>query len=323
MNEHLTPMIAREAGLDEPQVESGRYLNAIWRSRYLIAGIAVAVAVAVAVVSLLLTSTYEARATVLLSNESSDSEVQRRQLATLDEFIVSSRVLSDAASELDLSKEELEDKVDSSVDPEANLIDVIASSEDPEQAAEIANTVVASFIDLPETIAPEKQLFENAEPPKDAASPKPLRNGVLALFAALFVGVLVALARDQFRPRIISTRDLSRLTGLSVLASIPEARWSTARRRRLITAVEDEAYRTLAAEVQLALPPEDRHLILVTSATHGEGKTTVTARLGQALAESGQDVLVIDGGRAFMSCSTFPASQVWPESSSQLRMAPP
>ena len=45
-------------------------------------------------------------------------------------------------------------------------------------------------------------------PPEERASPKPVRNGVLAVFLGLFIGVLVALGRDQLVPRVSSQREL-------------------------------------------------------------------------------------------------------------------
>ena len=41
--------------------------------------------------------------------------------------------------------------------------------------------------------------------PSERSSPKPLRNGVIALFLGLFIGVLVALASDQLVPRVTGT----------------------------------------------------------------------------------------------------------------------
>jgi non-specific protein-tyrosine kinase len=55
-----------------------------------------------------------------------------------------------------------------------------------------------------------------------------------------------------------------------------------------------EAYRTLRTNLQFSSLDRDVRCVLVTSAVAGEGKTTVVANLGVALAESGQRVLLID-----------------------------
>lgn len=141
----------------------------------------------------------------------------------------------------------------------------------------------------------ELQIAERAEAPTRPASPRPLRNGVLAFVAALFLGVLLALGRDLLVPRVGGARDLSRLTRLTVLAGVPYVRSWSGRRRRYASAAEDEAYQTLRAWVELQLPAETTRVLLMTSAVHSEGKTTATARLGQALAEAGNGVLLVSG----------------------------
>jgi capsular exopolysaccharide synthesis family protein len=138
------------------------------------------------------------------------------------------------------------------------------------------------------------QLAEAATPPGSPASPRPFRNAILALFASAFLGVLVALGREQLRPGVSEPRELSRLFNRPVLASIPYIRRRRfSRRRHLISSVERELYQNLASTVQWMAPPGKTELILVTSAVHGEGKTTVTARLGLALAQAGHRTLLI------------------------------
>lgn len=139
------------------------------------------------------------------------------------------------------------------------------------------------------------RIAEQAEPPETAVSPRPFRNGVLALVASLILGVVAALVRDQLRGRVDDTRQLARLIRLPVLVEVPYAGGRRGRRPGAIAAPEREAYRTLAAEVDLSLADSEHHTILVTSALIGEGKTTVTARLGLALAEAGQRPLLVSG----------------------------
>lgn len=55
-----------------------------------------------------------------------------------------------------------------------------------------------------------------------------------------------------------------------------------------------EAYRTLRANLQFASLDRDVRTLLITSADQGDGKTTVAANLGVALAEGGRRVLLID-----------------------------
>jgi capsular exopolysaccharide synthesis family protein len=66
------------------------------------------------------------------------------------------------------------------------------------------------------------------------------------------------------------------------------------RRSRALTGIEYETYQTLATSIRFALTPaEGPHVILITSALHAEGKSTVTMRLGRALAHAGHRTLLV------------------------------
>jgi non-specific protein-tyrosine kinase len=335
----------RRPSAEEP-IEVRRYLEAIRRSRWLIATIVVVLTAVVVAVSASLPDRYEATASVVkqVSTQAFDNvsvDVVTRDLATIGQLLTTSSVLDAAAREVPgETRTTLRDKVKSSVDPNANLIFVTASSGTAAGAAKIANAVAKTFVD--EQATEEKRqieaaraglleeqaringqvgakaqvdaiqqrlselgvslasagtdltIAERAELPTSPAAPKPVRNGVLALFLSLFIGVLVALGRDQLVPRVANQRELSRLIDLPVLASIPHVTRRFGLRPKVLSGVEYETYQSLAASVRFALPPEhEPRLVLVTSALHGEGKSTVSARLGGALAQAGHRTLLV------------------------------
>ena len=138
------------------------------------------------------------------------------------------------------------------------------------------------------------QIAQRAAPPSERSSPRPLRNGVIALFLGLFVGVLVALASDQLVPRVTGTRELSRLMDLPLLGTVPYVRRRLSGGRRALTGIEYESYQTLGTSIRFALAAESGpHVVLITSALHAEGKSTVTARLGRTLAQAGHRTLLV------------------------------
>jgi Mrp family chromosome partitioning ATPase/capsular polysaccharide biosynthesis protein len=137
------------------------------------------------------------------------------------------------------------------------------------------------------------QLIQPATVPSSPVSPRPTRNAVIALFATLFLAILVALGREQLMPRVSNQRELGYLLEIPVLAGIPYRR----RRVDLRTArIETEGFQTLSAATQLALPPGPTpRVIVVTSAGPAEGKTTVTSNLARMLSRSGRSTLVVSG----------------------------
>ena len=135
------------------------------------------------------------------------------------------------------------------------------------------------------------QLADRARPPVTADSPRPFRNAIFALVAALFIGVLAALARERIAPRLGGAREVERLTGLPVLAEIQLPR------RGLnggSASGERESYDALAGVIGMQLPQAQQHLLLVTSARADEAREKVTAGLGRALAQAGETTLVVD-----------------------------
>jgi Mrp family chromosome partitioning ATPase len=132
----------------------------------------------------------------------------------------------------------------------------------------------------------ELQIGQAARPPEAPDSPKPLQNTLFAFFAALFIAVLAALARDLLAPRVRSPRELTTLTGLTPLVVLP----ATRRSGRL--AQETEAYQALAASLRVQLS-ESQRVVLITSPAGNEDRSGVVLGLGRALATSDVPTLLV------------------------------
>jgi Mrp family chromosome partitioning ATPase/capsular polysaccharide biosynthesis protein len=173
-------------------------------------------------------------------------------------------------------------------------LDTLASDPNAEEEFDRVRQRLSQLTLAEASAGSDLQVLAVAEPPSSPSSPKPIQNGLLAGFAALFLGVMLSLGRDQLSPRVDGPRELGQLLGTRVLAGVPHVRQhGTARRRRLLTGAEAEAYDSLRANVELLAPPSEKPALLITSAETGEGKTTVTWRLGNALARGGRKVLLI------------------------------
>jgi tyrosine-protein kinase len=323
---------------DQP-VETGRYFDALRRSKLLIAAIVIPLTLAVFVLSSMLPKTYKATSKIVLESSTDplqmrDDNSAERRLATIERLLTTRQTRRRAARSVPgETAATLEDKVTATVDPQADLISVDATDDTAKGAARIANAVAASFLarqhradvlrlrrarasleqalrelegqrgiqaanervairerltDLNLSAAgfrSELSLAEAAEPPTAPFSPRPLRNGLFAFFAAIFVAALAVVARAQLKPRVSGSRELSRLLELPVLAEVPHVRRPLGHQPATISTVEYEAYQTLQASVRRRLPANQR-TILVTSAMHGEGKTEVTAALGLVLSQA-------------------------------------
>lgn len=146
---------------------------------------------------------------------------------------------------------------------------------------------------------------------------RPVRVAIAATLGAL-LGLVAILVAERLDPRIHTREGALEAFGLPVVAEVPrvdppkgERRRRRRPARREIALLRNpmsstaEAYRALRAAVLLAplvqlgrapgpLDEDDEpRVILVTSPTPGEGKTTTAANLAAAFAESGRSVLVL------------------------------
>jgi capsular polysaccharide biosynthesis protein/MinD-like ATPase involved in chromosome partitioning or flagellar assembly len=355
----------RRGGAADEQIEVRRYLDVLHRSRFLIAGIVAVLTIVVVLVSASLPDRYTATTSIVKNVTTdpftaADVDSVTRELATVGQLLTTNDVLTAAAAKVPgESADTLEQKVESTVDPEANLVFVTATDGDPQRSAEIANAVAETFVEEQRQVSRRQfeaaraslqqeldrvtaqggnqeqaaalrqriselgvalassgndlTVAQRAEPPSERSSPKPVRNGLLALFVGLFVGVLVALGRDQLVPRVSGQRELSRLLDLQVLAAVPHVQRRFGLRPQVLSGIEYETYQSLGASVRFALPPDDEpRIILVTSALHAEGKSTVTFRLGRALAQAGNRTLLVSADLRWPTLHDLAETQVEP-----------
>jgi capsular polysaccharide biosynthesis protein len=101
-------------------------------------------------VSLLLSPTYRASATIVLSDRGSDtgdSGLVGRELETLERLVTTQPVLTAAAQRLGVTADSLADKVSASASAQANFVQVTAEDDDAPGAARTANAVASTFLE--------------------------------------------------------------------------------------------------------------------------------------------------------------------------------
>lgn len=137
------------------------------------------------------------------------------------------------------------------------------------------------------------------EPP--LANPVPVNiQRKLFLAAGLAAGGVTALlaiaALELSRLRLRGREELEGVGGLSCVATLPMQK-SLRKDRRLFGVEVPEAYNFLATVIRMSL---ERHagpggrVLAISSATPGDGKTTVSIQLARTLARGGKKVLLID-----------------------------
>lgn len=154
------------------------------------------------------------------------------------------------------------------------------------------------------------QLLTHAQVPASPSSPRPLRAGLLGGVLGLIVGVLIGYARDRADDTVHAGRRLDGVVGNApLLGQIPAA---AGERRGRVAGLLDphsgvsEAYRALSTNLRFLLAANgadglDRDaltyaggIVVVTSASPDEGKTSVATNVAVAAARMGKRVLLVD-----------------------------
>jgi Mrp family chromosome partitioning ATPase len=171
------------------------------------------------------------------------------------------------------------------------------------QAAGAANQLV---ILAPAVAAPETASSGFSVPTSQSA------RAAIGLVVGLLAGLALVIAYERVNPKVRTTAQAELVFGLPVIAEIPRQSRRQTRRRGMIAtfsephSVAAESYRSLRTSLMYMPRSTDTdtevvdrfangHVVLVTSASPSEGKTTVVANLAAAFAEKEGEVVVVSG----------------------------
>jgi capsular polysaccharide biosynthesis protein/Mrp family chromosome partitioning ATPase len=205
--------------------------------------------------------------------------------------------------------EKLLDHVGVSSQPQSAVLSVTYESTNRGQAVGVLNEMGRVFAGLVaqrlggDSAAARTRVsatvFDPARVGPDPVSPRPARTLVIAAFLGLIIGILLAVAREMLNTRVYGVAEAGTALGAPVLGALPRRLQrkpppALGRGRRAPGRRVREALDALTANVRLAQLSRGARVIVVTSAVSGEGKSTVAANLGVALASAGDDVICVE-----------------------------
>lgn len=154
------------------------------------------------------------------------------------------------------------------------------------------------------------EFLNHAQVPASPSAPRPLRAGLLGGVLGLIIGVLIGYARDRMDDTVHAGQRLEGVLGEApLLGQIPTA---PGERRGRVAGLLDprsgisEAYRALSTNLRFLLAANGADgldsealtyaggIVVVTSASPGEGKTSVATNTAVAAARMGKRVLLVD-----------------------------
>lgn len=158
------------------------------------------------------------------------------------------------------------------------------------------------------------RLLDEATLPPFPIKPKKKLNTALGLLFGLLFGSVAAFIADRLRDVVRSADEAERASGLPLLGFVPRLAILEMPKDAVSTApgnapgiasgelvatgegrsIGSEAFRTLRTNLKYVSPDKPMRVLVVTSGSPGEGKTTIAANIALAAAGGGQRVLLVD-----------------------------
>lgn len=209
---------------------------------------------------------------------------------------------------LDTSPSALVGQVSVSNPEDTAVLRISADASTPDDARNLAEAWIGGMVNAVDEIegggedaaaesVVQLQTLDSAVTPSAPSSPNVPLLVALGALVGFVLGVAYALIRNVLDKKIRVSRDIEANFTLPVLGAIPKdvsfARTGTAAGGTdFATAESLRRLRTNLAYVDVDNPPK---VIVVTSPLPGDGKSTVSVKLAQTIADSGQRVVLIDG----------------------------
>jgi len=288
------------------------------RSRWVTVCATTVAAVLVALaISLLTTPLYQASTRLFVSTTNSVSVAENYQgnrlsqerVISYTELLMGQTLAQRTVDKLglDMSAQTLQSNVSATAKPDTVLIDVAILDRSPVQARDIANALADEFVvmvrelETPESGArPDARVVveQRASVPDHPVIPKTTRNVLTGLAFGVLLGIGLAVLRHQLDTTVKDQKQVESVTGVGLVGSIP-----LDKERRNEPAVTfdgnnssiAEAFRKLRTNLQFLAVDNPPRVIVVTSSVPGEGKSTTSINVALALAEAGNNVVIVDG----------------------------
>lgn len=135
------------------------------------------------------------------------------------------------------------------------------------------------------------QIIRRAGVPQEASRPRPVLSTALGLVLGLLLGGVAALLLGLADRRLKTEEAIESLFGLPIIGTIPPPpRRGSIREEH----VQREAFGLLAANLRLTALGDEGRVLMITSSSPVEGKTSVTLGLARAFARLGLRVIAIE-----------------------------
>ena len=316
------------------EIDLGKLWHAVVERGWLVALVSVICAVTVFLfTTFFITPQYESSALFYVNNSSinvgnaslslsSGDLTTSRNLVESYLVILNSRETLKAVieySEADRTYTEMKEMISATAVNETEIFEVIVTSHDPAEAETVANAIAYILPKRIDTIieGTSAKIVDAAVLPVKPSSPNVKTNTLVGFLLGFVLAVGMIVLKEIFDITIRQEEDIARISKLPILASIPDMMgpskggyyYGSSKKQRKpqkqlketdlvggeIPFTATEAYKLLRTKIQFSFADDNNcHVIGVSSALSGEGKSTTSVNLANALAQLNKNVLLVD-----------------------------
>lgn len=233
------------------------------------------------------------------------------QIKSYPTLTTTEKVLSPVISKLGLdeSVSELAKQLVVTNPSNTAFVNISAKSGDAQRSADIANAVAESLRTVVQQDlyggskgqSPIKlTVVQKATVPQSPSSPKKGLYLAIGVVLGVIVGVFAAVLKELLSTKVEETSDVRGIVKASALGSVPKNEVLSGTRPIIITEPNGpvaEEYRRIRANIkflQADKVPDRGQLLVISSTSPSEGKTTTAINVAAVLAENGAKVLLVD-----------------------------
>lgn len=191
---------------------------------------------------------------------------------------------------------------------DTSAVKVVATTKNPEISAAVCNaltTVAPQFVEDAVGVG-SINTIDNAKVYYNPVAPNTTKNTALGMAAAFVLIVLVIFAVDYFDNTVKDANDLANCYNKAIIGEIQQ--FTSDKKKKKEQNTQDylkltdknvpfyitESYKSIRTNITFSLSTMERKVFAVSSSNPGEGKSTTSANIAIALAQSNNKVLLID-----------------------------
>lgn len=255
---------------------------------------------------------YSANATFTITSDTSSlyssSYVNTKtagQIVKTFPYILNSGILQKKIAE-DLGTETIPGNITTETLGSTNMITIIVSSSDAQDAYDILQSVIKNYPEVAEPVIGKvsMNLLDMTDVPESVSNPPNYkRDAMKGMLLGAALGAVFLLIYAFTRTTIHEEDDFKKMLNVDCICTIPqivfkkrgkEFRKDISIYNKKISQTFLEAVRMLRARIEKEAKKNDLKVFLVTSAEAGEGKSTIAANIAMALAMRGSKVALVD-----------------------------